>query len=252
MAVFISSYRSMKTLTDVIDRIPAGVKKSVGEIFVIDDASPDRSYDNALKYAKRASLPNLTIMRNQKNRGFGGNQKEAFQYAIRRGYGLVIVLHGDAQYAPEELPKFISAYKETGADLVYGSRMRGDPLGGGMPLWRYLGNRLLTSMQNVVLGLGLSEYHSGYRAYKCSSLASTSFASLSDDYHFDPEMLVLCKLNRFKITEVPIRTHYGPESHSPSPWATFKYFLFTLKSLAEYTLYRRGMLKVRKFGGGRL
>ena len=251
IAIFISSYKSMKTLANVIDRIPKPVKSAVSEIFVIDDDSPDKSYSNAVQYKSSAKIANLTIMRNPKNMGFGGNQKEAFKYAIRKGYALVIVLHGDAQYAPEELPLFIEAYKKTNPDLVYGSRMRGDPLAGGMPIWRFLGNRFLTFMQNLVLGLNLSEYHSGYRAYKCSALSSINFAKLSSDYHFDPEMLVLFKLNKFKITEVPISTHYGPESHSPSPAATFKYFLFTMKSLADYLLHVwgiRGLEKYQKSG----
>ena len=245
IGIFISSYKSMQTLPEVIDRIPANIKKSASEIFVIDDASPDNSYKIAIAYKKRVNLPNLTIMKNTKNRGFGGNQKEAFNYAIQKGYDLIIVLHGDAQYAPEELNNFIDEFEKSNSDLVYGSRMLGDPLGGGMPMWRYLGNKFLTIIQNSILNLGLTEYHSGYRAYKCEALKKISFNKLSNDYYFDPEILVLSKIHKFKISEVPIPTHYGPESLSPSIWVTFKYFLFTLKSLLDYKLHSLGLIKYK-------
>ena len=133
------------------------------------------------------------------------------------------MLHGDAQYAPEYLPQILEPLIKGNCDMVFGSRFTQDPIGGGMPIWKYLGNKFLTKIENLVLGIDISEYHSGYRAFSVSALRKLPFELLSNDYHFDTEILILFVLAKMKIVEVSIPTHYGKESVSPKIIEVIKY-----------------------------
>jgi len=243
IAIFIPAYNAASTLPMVIDRIPKEIKEKVKEIFVIDNASPDNTYLTAVGYRQDRGLSNLQAIRNKENRGYGGSQKLAYQYCIDNGFDIVVMLHGDAQYAPEMIPALLEPVEMGEADLVFGSRMKGAPLKGGMPAWRYLGNRALTVIENKILGLNLSEFHSGYRVYSVPALLKVPFQRCSNNYHFDSEILIQFAMAKLKIMERPIPTHYGRESMSPSLLSVINYSLNILRALVRYVLHVKGVRK---------
>jgi glycosyltransferase involved in cell wall biosynthesis len=250
VAIFIPSYNGARTLPQVLDRIPASLKRSAAEIFVIDDASPDNSYLLAVGYKHSTRLPNLQVFKNPKNQGYGGNQKVAYKYAIKRGFDIVVMLHGDAQYKPEEVPKLIGPLARGEADMVFGSRMSSgmrQALRDGMPFYRYLGNRGLTAIENAVIGLDLSEFHSGFRAFRVDALRKIPLDKLSDNYHFDTEMLVQFHSRGLRIAEVPTTTTYRDQSHSPSLLDVIKYSWNILRTVGQYWLHKNGIRKYGKF-----
>ena len=163
IAIFIPERNVGTALITTIERIPEKIKNEVGEIFVIDNASSDDTYEIAVDFKERSKMNNLKIIKNEKNLGYGGSQKKAYSYAVKEGFQIIVMLHGDAQYSPEYIQDIIRPLQNEEADFVFGSRITGNPLEGGMPKWRYFGNRILTKIQNYVLNLNLSEYHSGYR-----------------------------------------------------------------------------------------
>jgi 2-polyprenyl-3-methyl-5-hydroxy-6-metoxy-1,4-benzoquinol methylase len=184
------------------------------EILVIDDASDDRTFERGhdVRADETLSFP-LRVLYNPLNQGYGGNQKIGFHYAIERGFDFVALLHGDGQYAPECLPDLVEPLAEGDADAVFGSRML-DPAGaiqGGMPLYKFLGNRILTLVQNRLLHTRLSEFHSGYRAYSVDALRRIPLELNTNDFHFDTEIIIQLVLAGLRIKEVPIPTYYGDE-----------------------------------------
>ena len=156
IAIFIPAYNAASTLPKVLDRIPPAIQEEVQEIFVIDNNSPDNTYLIAVGYRDQNRGYKLSVFRNKENYGYGGSQKIAYQYAIEQRYDVVVMLHGDAQYAPEHLVNLLEPFRGgEPVDMAFGSRMRGAPLKGGMPLHRFLGNKVLTWVQNRVLGTRL-------------------------------------------------------------------------------------------------
>ena len=155
----------------------------------------------------------ITVLFNPENQGYGGNQKVGYYYAIKNNFDFVALIHGDGQYAPEELPKLISPLASGTADAVFGSRMLSDgaALKGGMPMYKYVGNKILTYFQNYLLQTKLSEFHSGYRLYSTDALRTIPFYLNSNDFHFDTEIIIQLVFSGQKITELPIPTYYGDE-----------------------------------------
>lgn len=250
IAIFIPARNVSRTLAGVLDRIPDDLKSRVKEIFVIDNDSKDNTYLIGVEYKREKMMKNLNIYKNDRNLGYGGNQKKAYAYAAEKEYDIVVMLHGDAQYSPEFIPLLLGPLESDGADFVFGSRMRDDPLGGGMPLWRYFGNRFLTSLENRVLGLKISEYHSGFRAFNISALKKLPFNLLSDDYHFDTEIIIQFALAGMRIEEVNIPTHYGKESGSPTLKQTLLYSLNILKDMCILFFHKKGVIRQKKFDVG--
>lgn len=252
LAIYIPAYNAAHTVALVLDRIPAEIKDKVQEIFIVDNASVDSTYLTIVGYkvVNKEIEPKLTYIKNEKNLNYGGSQKLAYRYCIDKGYDAVVMLHGDAQYAPEEIPKLLEPIEKGEADLVYGSRIAGHPIKGGMALWRYFGNRVLTIIENIVLGLNLSEFHSGYRIYSCKALEKIPFDKCSDDMHFDSEILIQFRLAGLRIAEKPIPTHYGKESHSPGFFHMVRYGLNILWNLCGYLLHKWGIKKQEKFEVG--
>jgi len=244
VAIFIPAYHHVKYLPSTIDRIPLEVKDLVQEIFVIDDASTDNTYLLAKGYKYDRGLDKLNVYKNEKNRGYGGNQKRGYSYAIQKGYDVIVMLHGDGQYAPEVLPSLLEPFFQGKADMVFGSRIRGKPLKGGMPLYKYLGNRFLTSIENALLGMNLSEYHSGYRIYSCHALKKIPFMKCANDFHFDTDILILFKEAGFRIVERPIPTYYGDEISYVN---VIQYGVNCLKSVLSYKLHKMGLIHVKKW-----
>jgi glycosyltransferase involved in cell wall biosynthesis len=214
IGILIVTYNAITTLTKVLKRITPQVWENVEEIAVFDDASPDDTYEIALGIKAIRNLPKLTVLRHQKNLGYGGNQKAGYRYFLEKGFDVVVLLHGDGQYAPEILSHLYSPIVRGEADAVFGSRMMktyGGPLKGGMPLYKYIGNRILSVFENALLGLNLTEFHSGYRAYNLQALRHIDLSRMTDDFHFDTEIIVKLQHQHYRIKEVPIPTYYGTE-----------------------------------------
>jgi 2-polyprenyl-3-methyl-5-hydroxy-6-metoxy-1,4-benzoquinol methylase len=214
IGILIVTYNAVRTLTSVLKRITPNVWANVEEIAVFDDASSDDTYELAVGLKALRNLKKLTVLKHQKNLGYGGNQKAGYRYFIDQGFDIVVLLHGDGQYAPEILSHIYSPIVRGEAEAVFGSRMMktyGSPLKGGMPLYKYVGNRILSTFENWMLGLGLTEFHSGYRAYDMHALRKIDLTRMTDDFHFDTEIILKLHHQNYRIMEVPIPTYYGTE-----------------------------------------
>ncbi|MGH9085650.1 MAG: methyltransferase domain-containing protein [Acidimicrobiales bacterium] len=212
IGILVVAYNAASTLAQVLDRIPEGFQGDIHEVLVGDDHSQDSTYLVGLGYQSMSELP-LTIMRHPANLGYGGNQKWGYEYAIEHGWDVVVLLHGDGQYAPELLPAMVQPIVDGQAEAVFGSRImhKGEARRGGMPAYKYLGNRILTTFENAVVGTDLSEWHSGYRAYDVHALAKLPFQANSDGFNFDTEIIIQLHEAGFRIEEIPIPTYYGDE-----------------------------------------
>jgi SAM-dependent methyltransferase len=212
IGVLVVAYNAASTLAAVLDRIPPSMRRDIDEVIVSDDHSQDSTYLVGLNYRQGSDLP-ITVIRQRANLGYGGNQKAGYKLAIEHGLDIVVMLHGDGQYAPESLPEVLAPLLRDEADAVMGSRtmIKGAARKGGMPLYKFVGNRILTRVQNAVLGTDLSEFHSGYRAYSLSALKQLPFEQNSDGFNFDTQIIIqLCDAG-MRIAEVPIPTYYGDE-----------------------------------------
>ncbi|MBV9761334.1 MAG: glycosyltransferase [Acidobacteriaceae bacterium] len=214
IGILIVAYNALTTLRQVLKRITPEVWRNVEQVVVFDDASPDATFELAVGIQAMTNLPKLRVLKHRENLGYGGNQKAGYRYFIEQGFDVVVLLHGDGQYAPELLSHMYAPLVRGEADAVFGSRMMkdfGGPLKGGMPLYKYLGNRLLTEFENRALGLNLTEFHSGYRAYNLHALSQIRLDNLTDNFHFDTEIIIKLHHQNFRILEVPIPTFYGDE-----------------------------------------
>jgi glycosyltransferase involved in cell wall biosynthesis len=210
--IFVVAYQAESTLAGVLKRIPPLPSDLDVEVLVIDDSSSDRTFEVGLQ-SHFGSDRRVTVLYNPTNQGYGGNQKLGYAYAIRNGFDFVVLLHGDGQYAPECIPNLLQPLVDGSADAVFGSRMmvKGAARRGGMPLYKYVGNRILSWCQNRLLRTHLSEFHSGFRAYRVSALARIPFRHNANVFHFDTEIIIQLVLGRFRIVETPIPTYYGDE-----------------------------------------
>jgi glycosyltransferase involved in cell wall biosynthesis/precorrin-6B methylase 2 len=213
IGIFVIAYNAVNKLDWTLDRVPDEVWQKVEEVFLFDDCSTDNTYYAAVGYKNVKGIEKLTVHRNPKNLRYGGNQKAGYQYAIARGFDVVVMLHADGQYAPEVLPQLLEPLEKDEADMVFGSRMAsgGDPLKGGMPFYKFIGNKILTFLENRITGMKLTEFHSGYRIYSCESLKRLPFMLNSNDWHFDTDILLQFHESRMRIKELPIPTYYGDE-----------------------------------------
>jgi 2-polyprenyl-3-methyl-5-hydroxy-6-metoxy-1,4-benzoquinol methylase len=209
------AYNAERTIEDVLQRIPDRLAEASDvEILVIDDSSRDRTFERGEDVRRAQRLPfELHVLYNPINQGYGGNQKIGFQFAIERDFDFVALLHGDGQYAPECLPDLVRPIAEGEADAVLGSRMLepGHARNGGMPLYKFVGNKTLTAIQNRLLCTHLSEFHSGYRVYSVDALRRIPFNLNTNEFHFDTEIIIQLALAGRRIKEVPIPTYYGDE-----------------------------------------
>jgi len=212
IGVLVVAYNAASTLAAVLDRLPPAFRQRVAEVVVCDDASSDCTYTVGKEYQAQTDLP-LTVIRRPQNLGYGGNQKAGYRWAIEHGLDIVVLLHGDGQYAPEVIEDLITPFERAGADAVFGSRMMvpGSARLGGMPLYKFVGNRVLSRFSNAATGLELTEWHSGYRAYRVEALRDIDFESNSDGFDFDTEIILQLHEAGKSIVEVPIPTYYGTE-----------------------------------------
>jgi glycosyltransferase involved in cell wall biosynthesis len=247
LLVFVIAYQAESTLATVLQRIPPAIFQEYDcEILVVDDASKDRTFEIGQEYRKQHPEVPLTVLRNEYNQGYGGNQKVGYGYAAAEKFDFVAMVHGDGQYAPEELPRLLEPLRKGEADAVFGSRMmtRGDALRGGMPLYKYVGNRVLTTVQNAMLGSRLSEFHSGYRLYSVAALAAINYRLNSNDFHFDTEIIIQLLNARKRIVELPIPTYYGDEICRVNG---MKYAKDVLLATLKNMFHRSGLLYQRRF-----
>lgn len=249
--IFIVAYHAANHIKSVFDRIsPDLLKNDDVHVLCIDDASTDSSSETAAEWAQQNGYNNITILRNPVNQGYGGNQKIGYRFAVDNGFDYVILLHGDGQYAPELLPDFITTWKQSNADVVLGSRMHSvkSARKGGMPVYKILGNKILTKFQNAITGKNLSEYHTGYRAYSTKYLRSVPFEVNTNDFHFDTEILLQAFHTQAKIVELAIPTHYGDEICRVNG---LRYAKDVVVSTLQYKMNKFGMfcsLKYRNIG----
>jgi glycosyltransferase involved in cell wall biosynthesis/2-polyprenyl-3-methyl-5-hydroxy-6-metoxy-1,4-benzoquinol methylase len=215
LLILIVAYNAETTIQGTLQRIPAQLRESFDvEVLVIDDSSTDRTFDRGEEVRRAAALPfALTVLVNPVNQGYGGNQKIGFHYAIERGFDFVALVHGDGQYAPESLPDLIAPLASGEADAVFGSRMLrpGEARRGGMPLYKFVGNRILTAVQNRLLRSRLSEFHSGYRLYSTDVLRRVPFQLNDNGFRFDTDIIIQLMVSGARIRELPIPTYYGNE-----------------------------------------
>ncbi len=213
IGVLVVAFNAESTLRATLDRIPADLRDRIDEILICDDASQDRTVDAGLAWREANGAIPTTVIRHLSNLGYGGNQKAGYRLAIERGLDVVVLLHADGQYAPEAMADLLAPLERGEADAVFGSRMleAGSARAGGMPLYKYLGNRVLTSFENRLLNSNLSEFHSGYRAYRLAALAELPIEFNTDDFDFDTQIIIQLLDAGKRIVEVPIPTYYGDE-----------------------------------------
>jgi glycosyltransferase involved in cell wall biosynthesis len=217
------AYKAARTLEKTYREIPPG---SFDQVLVVDDASPD----GTVSVAHSLGLP---VRRHEANRGYGGNQKTCYDWALSEGADIVVLLHPDYQYAPHRVPALVEPILAGRCDFAFGSRFKdgGDPRGGGMPLYRYLGNKLTTGIENYFLGTEFSELHSGMKAYSRRFLELIGYRGFSDKFVFDSEMVIQAVLLGFRIEEVAIPTRYADDSSSVDIASSFRYIWETLGAL---------------------
>ncbi len=239
VTIVMPAYNAAKTLKDTYERIPKGF---FDEIILVDDASRDETFEEARKLG-------LVAIRHRHNLGYGGNQKTCYTDALNRGADVVVMIHPDGQYDPAFLPQIIKPILADEAEVVLGSRMyyRANALAGGMPLYKFVSNIFLTTVENLVLGLHLSEFHTGYRAYSRHFLESVPFMRNSNGFVFDTEILVQAAFLRMRIREIPVSTRYFEEASSVGFKSSVGYGLGTLGTLSKYVLHRLGMIRCRLF-----
>jgi glycosyltransferase involved in cell wall biosynthesis len=246
IGIFVIAYNAVNKLDWTLDRIPEEVWEKVDEVFLFDDCSTDNTYYAAIGYKHAKAVEKLTVHRNAKNLRYGGNQKAGYEYAIARDLDIVVMLHADGQYAPEVLPELLAPLERDEADMVFGSRMAagGDPRAGGMPFYKFIGNKILTWLENRITGMKLSEFHSGYRLYSCAALKKIPFKQNSNEWHFDTDILIQFHEAGLRICERPIPTYYGDEICYVNGMV---YALNCIKSALKYRLHKANLSYESKY-----
>ncbi|MFH1129669.1 MAG: glycosyltransferase family 2 protein [Patescibacteria group bacterium] len=226
VVLVLPAYNAEKTLEMTVNDVLRGI---VDEIILVDDFSNDKTLELAKKL-------NLTTHKHEKNKGYGANQKTCYKLALERGADIVIMLHPDYQYDPKLINYFVNYIKDGYFDVMLGSRIRSrkETLAGGMPKYKYYSNRMLTLIENVVSQQNLSEWHTGYRAYRREVLESIDYNKFSDDFVFDTQMLFAIIEKGFKIGEIPVPVRYLPESSSINWYRSIRYGLTTLKVAGKF------------------
>ena len=248
LLILVVAYNAEKQIEDVLARVPRELSDRCDtEILVLDDSSADATFDVSTRIQQSGRIPfPVHVLFNPVNQGYGGNQKLGYHYAITERFDYVALLHGDGQYAPECLPALVAPLIEGGAAAVFGSRMltKGGARRGGMPFYKWTGNRILSWMQNTLLGTALSEFHSGYRVYTVDALRRIPFDLNTNDFHFDTEIIVQLVFWGMPIVEIPIPTYYGDEICRVNG---VKYAADVIRTVVVARMQNVGLLYDRKF-----
>jgi glycosyltransferase involved in cell wall biosynthesis len=215
LLIFIVAYNAEKTIENVLARIPKSLSDDyIVEVLIIDDASQDETFERGHAFKEKGRFPfTLHVLFNPVNQGYGGNQKIGYHFAIEKKFDFVALVHGDGQYAPECLPDLAEPLRRGETDAVFGSRMikKGAALQGGMPKYKFVGNKILSWFENKILRTNFTEFHSGYRLYSVKALKKIPFQLNTNDFHFDSEIIVQLVIAELKIKELEIPTYYGDE-----------------------------------------
>jgi SAM-dependent methyltransferase len=237
VAVVLPAYNAAKTLAITVKDIP---KDIVGEIILVDDMSTDNTAEVARELG-------IKVIRHDENKGYGANQKTCYQAALESGADIAVMVHPDYQYDPTAIPRLIEPIVQGKADAVFGSRMmKGGALLGGMPLWKYNANILLTAFENVAFGVYLTEYHSGFRAYSRKYLLNVNYEANSDSFVFDTEIIAQGVLKFMRFDEVPIRTRYFDEASSIKFFPSVIYGLRILWTIIKFKAHKCGW-RIKQF-----
>ena len=235
VVVVLPAYNAEKTLEDTYSEIPRDI---VDEIILVDDASSDKT-------AVMAKSLGIKTIVHPENKGYGGNQKTCYREALKLGADIVIMLHPDYQYTPKLIPAMAYLIESGEFDAVLGSRiLSGGALKGGMPLYKYIANRFLTAIENIVLGVKLSEYHTGFRAFSREVLEKLPLEENSDDFVFDNEMLAQAVFFGFRIGEISCPTRYFEDASSINFKRSVKYGFGVLATSLKFLLHK---FKVREY-----
>ena len=238
VVVVMPAYNAARTLERTYNDIPPNV---VDSIILVDDVSKDETVEVAQRLG-------LKVVIHIQNRGYGGNQKTCYIEALREGADIVVMLHPDYQYDSTLIPQLIAPIERGEADLMMGSRLLGGgALAGGMPRWKYVANRFLTIVENLVLRQSLSECHTGFRAYSRRMLETVPFLLNSDDFVFDTEIIAQAVAYGFHIGEIAVPTRYFAEASSVNFRRSVQYGLSTLAVMARFILDRTGLRPARQF-----
>ena len=252
LLILVVAYNHEKFIEKVLERIDDSLSNIYDtEILINDDSSSDDTLEIIKNYTNNSNRKfKYTILSNPINLGYGGNQKIGFLYAIKNNFDYVALVHGDGQYAPEYLEQLIKPFEDEKIDAVFGSRMitKNGALNGGMPFYKFIGNKILTYYQNLMFSERFSEFHSGYRVYKVNSLKKIPYNLNNNDHSFDNEIIIQCLLSNFNIKEVPIPTYYGDEiSYVNGLKYAFQVFIANLKAkLQNYGIFYDRKFDIKK------
>jgi glycosyltransferase involved in cell wall biosynthesis len=252
LLILIVAYNAEKNIEDVLLRVPRELSHRCDtEVLVLDDSSADATFDISTRIQQSGRIPfPVHVLFNPINQGYGGNQKLGYHFGIKHRFDYVALLHGDGQYAPECLPTLLDPFLEDGVAAVFGSRMltKGGARRGGMPLYKWTGNRMLSWAQNKLLRTELSEFHSGYRIYSVEALRSIPFDLNTNDFHFDTEIIVQLVFWGMRIVEVPIPTYYGDEICRVNG---IRYAADVIRTVVVARMQEGGLFYDRKFDAAR-
>src|SRR4051812_47857658 len=226
------AYNAEHTLAATLADVPVG---AVDEFLLVDDGSTDRTVQVACEMG-------LTVIQHPKNRGYGGNQKTCYRWALDHGADVVVMIHPDYQYDSRVIPHAVGIIELGICDVVLGSRIRArdEALTGGMPWWKYLANRALTAFENVTLGQNLGDFHSGFRVYRREVLERIPFEQNSDDFVFDTQFLVQAVHHGFRLGDIPVPVRYFKEASSINFKRSLRYGLTTVSTVGRWYLHKAG------------
>jgi len=233
------AYNAEATLERTFKDIPAGV---VDEVILTDDASTDRTVETAKRLG-------ITVLEHKQNRGYGANQKTCYDQALLRQADIIVMVHPDYQYDPRVITAAVNILENDICDIIIGSRIRTrkETLQSGMPLYKYISNRFLTTVENIVLGQNLGDFHSGFRVYKSKALRTIAYHNNSDDFVFDTEFLAQAVFNGFRIGDIPVPTRYFREASSINFGRSLKYGLSTLLVMCKFILQKSRLCRFALF-----
>lgn len=240
VVVVMPAHNVAKVLAKTVSGIPQGW---ADEIILVNDGSTDGTDEVGRKLG-------LTVISHEQSKGYGAAQKSGYREAIRKQADIAVMVHGDNQYDPSLVPQFVSKIVDEGYDVVTGTRMvLGDVLRNGMPLWKFIPNRFLTWLENLVFQTHLTDYHNGYRAFSAPFLKEVPIDLLSDKFDFDTDIIVQAAIRRAKVAEIPHTTRYENENSKMSFTKGIRYGLSILWTMVRYLLHKSGVYRQKLFGG---
>ena len=242
IVVVMPAYNAQETVKATYNDLP---KDIIHEVILVDDASKDKTIDIAKNLG-------ITIYNHTDNKGYGGNQKTCYDQALKRKPDVVVMVHPDYQYDAKLVGVLCEPIVNGRADIMLGSRIqtRHQVLAGGMPRWKYFANRFLTLIENLAMGLNLSEYHTGFRAYSAKVLKTVPYRKFSDDFVFDQQILISALSFQFNISEIPVPCKYFPEASSINFVRSSRYGLLSFWTVFTFLLNEAGLIKSSIFKNG--